>query len=97
MSHVNSDKDLLLYLTEHLTKYLDELVYWLYEEYQIAVHASTIYRVLKRRGWSHTKAHKEAAERDAGLCATFRDRQDLWDVNKVVCVDESASNQRTGY
>jgi len=88
---------MLQYLNEHPTTYLDELVWWLLDTHSIAVHPSTVYRALQRRRWSRTVAQKEAAERDALLRAVWRARAVTWDVNRVVCVDESASNERTGY
>lgn len=57
----------------------------------------TVSRTLKRRNWSRKVARKEAAERDDILRAAWRARAATWPVDKLVFVDESASNERTGW
>ena len=58
-------------LCEHLLRkpdlYRDEMVVYIWDEFQIRVSMSTITRALKLRGWSRKKCRQEARQRDPDL------------------------------
>lgn len=56
----------------------------------------TISRALRRKRWSRKVATKYAQERSIPLRLLWRARQKTWDIDQLVCVDESACNERTG-
>ena len=58
-------------LCEHLLRkpdlYRDEMVMYIWDEFQLPVSTSTITRALKSNGWSRKKCRQEARQRDPDL------------------------------
>lgn len=50
--------DLLLFLSQRPTAYLDEMKWFIWDEYEIEVSESTIWRALQKRNWTRKKVHK---------------------------------------
>lgn len=88
---------ILDYLKDQPTAYLDELALAVYDEFGVHITLVTVWSVLKRKGWSRKIAKEKAAQRSALLRNLWRTRCVDWPVEKLVFVDESASNERTGY
>ena len=87
---------LLLYLEDRPTAYLDEMAWFLFDEYDIICSEMTVWRNLHRLGWSRKKGTKVAKERNERLRDDWALRLGDWDANQLIYIDESASNERTG-
>ena len=48
---------MLVYLNERPSAYLDEIVWFLWDEYDVVVSDSTVSRVIKQLGWSKKVVH----------------------------------------
>ena len=71
--------------------------WFLWDEFGVVCCAQTIHNILSRRRWSRKQAQRWASERSAVLRSVWRGRQAHWHADQLVCIDESASNERTGY
>lgn len=91
------EQNLRLYLDDNPTAYFDEIQWYLYDEYEKVVSNATLSRVLKELDWTRKKATKKAREANTEARALFKLKQLDMDSNRVVCIDESASNERTGW
>ena len=89
-------KQLLVYLEQRPTAYLDEMCWFLFDEFDISVSESTVCRALQRLSWTRKKAKRIAAQQ----CQTLRDdwmfRLGGWTADQLVFLDESAACERTG-
>ena len=93
----NAEEQWILdYLDDQPTAYMDELALGIWDEYQVDLNPSTVLRVLQRHGWSRKVAKEIAKQRSAKARAVWRQKQELWQMNKLCCVDKSACNERTG-
>ena len=87
---------LVSYLDDQPSAYLDELVLALYDEFELEVHKTTVYRYLSGCGWSRKVAKQVAAQRNATLRAVWASRAARWSMEDLCFVDESAANEKTG-
>ena len=87
---------LLLYLEDQPTAYMDELALVLWDKFAVDVVPQVVGRVLKRNGWSRKKAKEIAKQRSAKARALWRQKQELWQLDRLCFIDESACNERTG-
>jgi transposase len=79
------------------TSYIDEMRDFLYDEYDVKVSLTTLGDQLKALRWSRKAASKAARERHEGLRRAFRARcQQIYRPDQIICLDESACNERTG-
>ncbi|KAF9730117.1 hypothetical protein PMIN01_12050 [Paraphaeosphaeria minitans] len=79
------------------TAYLDEMQDFLYDEYDVKISVATLDRELEAMRWSKKAASKAATERHEGLRRAFRARcEQIYRPHQIVCLDESACNERTG-
>jgi len=79
------------------TCYLDEMQAFLYDDYDVKVSTQTLDRELQAMRWSRKAASKAARERHEGLRRAFRARcQQIYQPDQIICLDESACNERTG-
>lgn len=88
-------------LCDHLLErphlYLDEMVIFLWDEFQIQVTTCSISRALKYNGWSKKSAKQSAMERNADLRdAYFHFISDFCSYH-LVYVDESGCDKRIGF
>lgn len=88
---------ILEYLRVWPDRYLDELVVYLADEFDILVSESTICRELKRAGWSKKKNRQEAQQRDAGVRDSYIYNMSAIHPSRIVFVDESGCNMRDGF
>ena len=79
------------------TAYLDEMAWFLWDDCDIVVSISSIWRALKRNKWSRKTVQRRAQERSEDLRAAWKGRQCTWDVDRLIFIDESGANERTGY
>ena len=84
------------YLDQRPSAYLDEMVYFLSDEFDIQVSLPTVWRVLQRSGWSRKVQRRIAAQREVllrnhwllSVLPKYRAEQ-------LVFLDESAACERT--
>lgn len=75
-----------------LPMYLEEIQEWIAVSSELSLSRQSIDRLLRHAGYCYTKA---AAERDEGVCATFRHMvQQNLTAGVVVTVDESSRDGR---
>jgi transposase len=75
--------------------YLEEIQYFLLDIWDVWVHHTTISRVLKGFNYSRKVAQHAASQRNQHLRDLFWNEINTMDPSYVVCVDESAFNERT--
>jgi transposase len=69
---------------------------FLYDEFDVQVSIATVHNTLERARWSRKAVKARAAERSAPLRNAWIGIQKSWTADQLVCLDESASNERTG-
>ena len=67
MRLANIAKDLLLYLAERPTAYLDDIAYYLFSRHGVDVSIPTVSRLLQEAQWTLKITKKEAEQRNAAL------------------------------
>ena len=88
---------LLEYLQQRPTAYIDEMAYFLLDEFGLSVGEATIYRTLRRLRWSRKIGRKVAAQRNEELRSRWLvTKLPQWRANQLVFLDESAACERTG-
>lgn len=87
---------MLDYLDDRPDSYLDELKQVLFDDFEVIIDCSNIWRFLDRSRWSRKVTRRRALERNEvlrgmwiGYCLQFNKDQ-------LVFLDESAANERTG-
>jgi hypothetical protein len=71
------------------------LICW--DQFDVLVDPTTIARVLLRNKWSRKVAKRRALEASGELCAMYRTKVERYSMDRLVFLDESAANERTGY
>lgn len=90
------EEQLLNYLDERPMSFLDELVYMLFDDYDLIVDESTVWRALHRLGWSRKRMRRTASQRNAHLRDSWFAALADWRADQLIFLDESAANERTG-
>lgn len=90
------EEQLLGYLEQRPTAYLDEMCWFLFDEFDISVSKSTVCRALQRLGWSRKHAKQIAAQQNQALRDDWMNRLGGWTADQLVFLDESAACERTG-
>lgn len=89
--------ELTSWLKSHPSAYLDEMAFFLWDEFELAVNTSTICRALKRVKWSRKKIRKIARQRSQDLRTHWQiTKLPRWRADQLVFLDESAACERTG-
>jgi transposase len=89
-------KALIEYLREKPTALVDEMLDFLFYEYQIECSPATVWRILMKARWSRKVVTKHAAERSQLARDVYWARSRLWKPSQIVSIDESAANERSG-
>ena len=89
-------EQLLQYLDQRPTAYQDEMVWFLYDEFELVVDRSTISRFLTARRWSKKIAKRVAAQQNDALREEWKLRLAGWGSEQLVFLDESAACERNG-
>jgi len=88
-------------LKEHLLEkpglYLDEMVLFLWDEFQVVVTAMSISRALKSINWSKKVARSVARQRNADLRDLYLHNLSDFHSHQLVYVDESGCDQRISF
>ena len=90
------EQELLVYLEQHPMAYVDEMVYFLFDEFDLTVDESTVWRHLPHLGWSHKKSKRKARQRNAQLRNSWFAKLADWRADQLIFLDESAACKRTG-
>lgn len=85
------------YLTDRPTAYLDEVALAVYDQFDIHISLPTVSRVIHQRQWSRKVAKRRALEANSTLRAAFATRISAYRPEQLVFLDESVSNERTGF
>jgi transposase len=88
---------MLDFLLSKPEQYLDELVVFIWDEFEVLVSTSTVSRELKSVGWSKKRARQEAAQRDPDLRDYYLHEISSFDAEHLVFVDESGCDKRCGF
>jgi transposase len=88
-------------LREHLIEkpgqYLDELVVFLWDEFEVLVSIATISRALRSTGWSKKQSRRVAKEQNPELRDFYLHNLSSFASYQLVYVDESGCNKRIGF
>lgn len=87
---------LLEYVEQRPYACLDELCWFLFDEFNIPVDESTVSRALKRLAWDRKKAQKAPAEKFQSLRNEWSGKLSGWRVEQLVFIGESAAGGKTG-
>lgn len=87
-------------LCEHLIRkpglYIDEMVTFLWKEFNIFPSYSSIQQALTRRGWTKKKLQQKAKEQNPQLRAFYQHKLSQFHSYQLVFVDESGCDKRIG-
>jgi hypothetical protein len=85
------------YLKGNPGAYMDEMRDSLYDEYDVRITVSTVYRELERMRWFRKIASKRAKEQSEPLRQLYLVRMaQNYTAEQIVALDKSACNERTG-
>jgi transposase len=84
--------ELLLNKPSH---YVDEMMFFIWDEFEVWVTESTVRRWLRKKKYTKKIIARRALERSRELRDHWRVRTSRWNPDQIVCVDESAANERT--
>ena len=91
------EKILLDYLDCRPHAYLDEMTWFLFDEFDLAVDEATVWRALRRLMWSRKESRFQAAQRNEELRTWWlMTRLPQWKEDQLIFLDESAACERTG-
>ncbi|PWW73620.1 hypothetical protein C7212DRAFT_103478, partial [Tuber magnatum] len=68
-----------------------------YSEHDLSVNISTIYRMVRREGFTWKKLTKIATERKRLQCAEFQLRMSKYQAEQLLLVDETSKDDRTTF
>ncbi len=86
---------LLDFLNQRLIIYQNDIIWFLYDEFDIVISQSMISRVLKQAKYSRKIAQRITAERDEKLCNEWERQLMSWTSDQLVFLDESATCEQT--
>ncbi len=86
---------LLDFLSQRLIIYQNDMIWFLYDEFDIVISQSMISRVLKQARYSRKIAQRVAAERDEKLRSEWERQLMNWTSDQLVFLDESVACERT--
>ncbi len=86
---------LLDFLSQRLIIYQNDMIWFLYDEFDIVISQSMISRMLKQARYSRKIAQRVAAERDEKLRSEWKQRLMNWTSDQLVFLNESVACERT--
>ena len=84
------------YLRGRPSAYLEEMQDYLYEDFDVVVSISTVWRALEKLKYTWKLAIKRAREQSEPLRRVYRARMGQYKAEQIIAIDESACNERTG-
>ena len=88
---------MLEFLTDRPTAFLDEMAWFLYNTFGKIILTSSIWEALYKVRWSRKVIQRKAAERAEDLRALWKGGQIVWNIRRLIFIDESGAHERTGY
>ena len=92
--HTEAQKSLIQYLEKQFYLQQNEMMWFLWEEWNLHVHRSTISRMLKKREWNNKKAHRLESQNEKFCQHWIVDLLDLI-VEQLIFIDETTFNETT--
>ncbi len=92
-----AENGLIVYLEEQSWVMQKEMIWYIWEEWDINVHQFTISRILKRRGWSIKKGQRVEVRQNDELRLNWVADMLRLTVEQLVFVNESLFNEITGW
>ncbi len=86
---------LLDFLSQRFIVYQNDMIWFLYDEFDIVISQSMISRLLKQARYSRKIAQRVAAERDEKLRSEWKRRLMSWTSDQLVFLDESVACEWT--
>jgi transposase len=93
--HKEAIQGIVDFLEDFPTARCDEICDLLEDDYNISVSLSTVRRYLERLKITHKRVSRINIRRDEDLCAQFLTEMTRYTPDQLVCLDESAANERT--
>ena len=88
------EQKLLIYVNQRPIVYLDEIRWFMLNEFNIEIDDSIISRTLKRLRWSKKKIRRVVRQRSQFLRNEWMHRLDQWTAEQLIFFDESAACER---
>jgi hypothetical protein len=88
---------LTAYLSDRPTAYLDEVALTVWDQFEVRLHETNIAMMLERRRWLRKVNKRRALEANVTLLALYLTKVQHIAMDRLVFLDESASNERTGH
>jgi transposase len=87
--------ELLKYLKQRSHAYLNEMCWFVWNEFEISVNDSIVNRALKRLNWNRKKMMRQTAQRNQQLRNDWMQRLNEWIAEQLIFLNESAACERT--
>jgi hypothetical protein len=87
--------ELLKYLKQRLHAYLNEMCWFVWDEFEISVNNSIVNKALKRLNWNRKKMMRQTAQRNQQLRNDWMQRLNEWIAEQLIFLNESAACKRT--
>jgi hypothetical protein len=86
--------ELLNYLKHRSHAYLNEMIWFIWNEFEIFVNDSIFNKTLKRLSWNKKKMMRQIAQRNQSLRNDWMQRLNDWIVEQLIFLNESAACER---
>jgi hypothetical protein len=86
--------ELLRYLKQRSHAYLNEMCWFVWDEFEISVNDSIVNRALKRLNWNRKKMMRQTAQRNQQLRNDWMQRLSEWIAEQLIFLDESVACER---
>jgi transposase len=87
--------ELLKYLKQRSHAYLNEMCWFVWDEFEIFVDDSIVNKTLKRLSWNRKKMMRQIAQRNQQLRNDWMQRLSEWIAEQLIFLNESAACERT--
>ncbi len=86
--------ELLRYLKQRSHAYLNEMCWFVWNEFEISVNDSIVNKALKRLSWNRKKMMRQTAQRNQQLRNDWMQRLSEWIAEQLIFLNESAACER---
>jgi hypothetical protein len=86
--------ELLRYLKQRSHAYLNEMCWFVWDEFKISVNDSIVNKALKRLSWNRKKRMRQTAQRNQQLRNDWMQRLSEWIVEQLIFLNENAACER---
>lgn len=88
---------IMAFIKDKPTALRAEIVWFIYDEFELACSKSFVSKLIKKHRFSRKKAARKALEASEELRDNWKELQSVMPLTRTCCVNESASNERTGW